>query len=289
MKNNIYEYAFALAYQAIWEERFAVPIFLCFSKLSRHFNIQGTTFADIACGTGRFAYELGKQGYNGIGIDQSSAMIDIARQRAEKENMDLKFEVQDMRCFQLGNPVDFITCWFDSLNYLASIDEVKEVFRRCYRSLKPGGVMLLDIETRSSFQNRWGVPRSVSMALKRLGFLFSRKRFRSGIYLLKDICLSFNGRSARTFVSREAKIQAVSFFDSANDSVLTTITGTVKNGKKRLPISELHVQKVFEMESIEQCLYDVGFSSVCAFCFPDFSLPTPEEKRVYFYALKEGS
>lgn len=273
-----YGYAFALAYQILWEERFAVPMSRLFSGMVEHFQIHGNTFADIACGTGRFAYEIAKQGYKGTGIDLSPHMIRIARQRASQTVLELVFEVHDMRCFRLSGPVDFITCWFDSINYLHSIDEVTQVFERCYGFLKLGGALLFDMETDAAFRDRWQRHKPFHACLRQgLKALLQRQPY-SAFHLLQDTWLSRRGQSVRTFEAKEARVRATSRSAYMDGVLETTLTCHVLSSGEKLPISEAHIQRTFDMESIKECLYNIGFSSIRVFRLPDFSLPTAEEK-----------
>ncbi|NOY22050.1 MAG: methyltransferase domain-containing protein [Acidobacteria bacterium] len=51
--------------------------------------IEGRTFLDVGCGTGRYSLELARKGASKvIGIDISERMIEICRERAQKENLD---------------------------------------------------------------------------------------------------------------------------------------------------------------------------------------------------------
>jgi SAM-dependent methyltransferase len=287
MTDETYNSAFALAYRTLWEERFAVPVSRFFPRISEHFNIQGRTFADIACGTGRFALELAKQGYKGIGLDLSPAMIAIAHERIAKETLALTFEVQDMRGFQFRSPVDFITCWYDSLNYLGSLEEVKTFFESCYRALELRGCLLFDIETCVAFQYRWGKHQSLSSLLSEIGVPLLRGHLHGAFYRLRDRWRSRDGRSVRTFVGKDAIVEAISQFDTINNRVTTHFNGRVEYDGERLPISEVHVQQAFTIESLKEYLHEVGFSPVFHFRLPDFMHPATEERRVYFCAFKD--
>ena len=284
---NTYGHAFAIAYNLIWENRFALPISNYFPKICEHFGIHGKSFADIACGTGRFAYELAKRGYKGIGIDLSPDMIEIARKNTENENLELTFDVQDIRNFKLEYPIDFITCWFDSVNYLSSLEEAKKMMECCYLSLREGGAFLFDIETRAAFQNLWQRHRSSLAYLREFLGLSRRGHFYRAFYLLLDKWLSNSGQSVRTFIAKGIRIQLKSRFNQKSDILITDITGKVCINGKNLSISEQHTQKAFGIEDIKSCLYDVGFNLVHVFRH-DFTSHKEDERRVYYCAFKNN-
>ena len=52
---------------------------------------------DVACGEGSFCVEMAKNGWSVTGVDQSEEMLRLAKHRAKNDQVDVKFEKQDMR------------------------------------------------------------------------------------------------------------------------------------------------------------------------------------------------
>jgi SAM-dependent methyltransferase len=102
---------------------------------------------DVACGEGTFAIEMAKKGYNLTGIDRSHQMIALARQRALEEDAAVQFLVEDMRSLPYVEAFDLVTCFFDSLNYLLTIQDLSEAFRKAFNALRPGGFYIFDMNT----------------------------------------------------------------------------------------------------------------------------------------------
>lgn len=102
---------------------------------------------DVACGEGTFAIEMSKKGYNLTGIDRSHQMIALARQRALEEDAAVHFLVEDMRSLPYVEAFDLVTCFFDSLNYLLTIQDLSEAFRKAFNALRPGGFYIFDMNT----------------------------------------------------------------------------------------------------------------------------------------------
>jgi len=102
---------------------------------------------DIACGEGSFAISMASQGYSVVGIDQSPEMIRLARKRAREEACDIPFSVEDMRSVPFDAQFDLVTCLFDSLNYMLTIQDLRDAFLSAYRALKPNGLYLFDMNT----------------------------------------------------------------------------------------------------------------------------------------------
>jgi 2-polyprenyl-3-methyl-5-hydroxy-6-metoxy-1,4-benzoquinol methylase len=57
---------------------------------------------DIACGTGRHAIPLAKLGYRVTAFDLSKEMLDIAKEKAKKENVRIEFKQEDMKELEHG-------------------------------------------------------------------------------------------------------------------------------------------------------------------------------------------
>lgn len=99
---------------------------------------------DLGCGSGIWASELLRVGYDVLGIDLSPAMIEIARKRAPKG----EFQVGSLLKVELPW-CDAVTSLGECLNYLFdetnSINQLRRLFRRVYSALKPGGLFVFDI------------------------------------------------------------------------------------------------------------------------------------------------
>jgi SAM-dependent methyltransferase len=106
-------------------------------------GVESGRIVEMACGTGILAAALARAGYTVLGIDRSSAMIDIAQTRAEFVS-GLMFRIGDMRCVQVGTGFDAALCMFDSLNYLTSLEGVADAFAVVSRALRPEGVFVFD-------------------------------------------------------------------------------------------------------------------------------------------------
>lgn len=113
---------------------------------------------DLACGTGSMTLELAKRGYDMIGVDGSSDMLNVAYER--KYDLDLPhsvlFLLQDMREFELYGTVGAITCCLDSVNYLTGDGELDKCFSLAHNYLDPDGLFLFDVNTPHKFENIYG-------------------------------------------------------------------------------------------------------------------------------------
>ena len=110
-------------------------------------GFEPTDLLDIACGEGSFAVAMSKQGYQVTGIDQSQRMIELAKERTRDEKEPVNFLVEDMRSIPFESVFDLCTCFFDSLNYMLSVNDLLEAFQNAYGALRPGGFFIFDMNT----------------------------------------------------------------------------------------------------------------------------------------------
>jgi SAM-dependent methyltransferase len=96
---------------------------------------------DIACGRGRFAVYLNKQGYDVTGIDLS---VDNIRYAMQFENDSLHFFAHDMRQLSYHNYFDMAFNLFTSFGYFKTDQEHIRTLINFNRALKQGGLLVLD-------------------------------------------------------------------------------------------------------------------------------------------------
>lgn len=100
---------------------------------------------DLACGTGNSTLPWACRGYRTWGIDLSEEMLNIARKKAKEKQLKIDFSCQDMRRFQLEEPVDLAVCFQDGFNYLLETKDVEEAFNAVYRNLTKEGFFIFDL------------------------------------------------------------------------------------------------------------------------------------------------
>lgn len=102
---------------------------------------------DLCCGTGQLAAALSERGYNITGIDGSTKMLRWARKNAPRST----FILGDARSFSTIKKFNAVTCVFDSLNHIMSIEDLTSVFKSVSSALADGGLFLFDFTTEASF------------------------------------------------------------------------------------------------------------------------------------------
>lgn len=102
---------------------------------------------ELGCGTGEMAIRLAKKNKKVFASDLSDDMLEVAKQKAMYENVNLILQRVDMRDFQTSYQVDFILCLCDSINYLLEPTEIIQTFQNVYSSLKKDGTFIFDIDS----------------------------------------------------------------------------------------------------------------------------------------------
>ncbi|MBV6622911.1 MAG: class I SAM-dependent methyltransferase [Rivularia sp. (in: Bacteria)] len=117
-------------------------------KILRTNNINTGLVVDLGCGSGLWAQELVKSGYQAIGIDISEAFIDIARKKVPQADFRVAsiFNVAIPQCNAVTSIGECFNYLFDSEN---NNQKLAELFSRIYKALIPGGVFIFDIATQT--------------------------------------------------------------------------------------------------------------------------------------------
>ncbi len=216
------------------------------------FGAKPQTILDIACGEGTFAVAMAKRGFQVTGVDLSSQMLRFARERAERENANVEFLLQDMRSLAFEGGFDLATCWFDSLNYLLEFKDVQRTFEGVYRALKKAGLFIFDMNTIYGLAVNWQ---------------------RYPCYIQQDTPELFEIHRAS--------------YDFANNLATMRITGFAKEGDRWTRMNEVHRERGYKVEEIRQCLKEAGFQELaCWDSLEAMSEPKPDSGRVWFVMQK---
>jgi SAM-dependent methyltransferase len=100
---------------------------------------------ELACGTGNHALLYEKCGYSVTAIDNSEAMLSVARLKAKSAESAVVFRCQDMRSLPIaGAPFDSVVCLFDSIGYVRTNEGFCQVLDGIHRSLRDEGLLIFE-------------------------------------------------------------------------------------------------------------------------------------------------
>lgn len=173
------------------------------SLLRRH-DCEPDRLLELACGTGNASFALAKEGYRITGYDASREMIRVAREKAARQDGDLRFGVRDLRDLSGVGVHGAAVCLYDSLNYLTSLDQVRQALGQVHGVLAEGALLIFDVCTE---QNSLRHFRDVRSTEQGTGFSYSRhSHYDAGERLQhNDFDIRFDDRSR----VRETHVQRI--------------------------------------------------------------------------------
>ncbi|MET0628453.1 MAG: class I SAM-dependent methyltransferase [Acidimicrobiia bacterium] len=103
----------------------------------------GMRVLDVGCGPGRHSLALSRLGIDVVGVDHSSAFVELARGAAAEEGLDVRFEQLDVRELAFDGEFDAVLCLCQGgFGLLGGRDE-PDVFARIANAIRPGGRLAL--------------------------------------------------------------------------------------------------------------------------------------------------
>ena len=105
----------------------------------------GMSILDLCCGPGRHSLELARRGFYVTGVDRTRRYLDKAAAQAANEGLQIEFVQEDIRNFCRPNAFDAVLNLYTSFGYFEDPQEDRQVATNILRSLKPDGVLVLEI------------------------------------------------------------------------------------------------------------------------------------------------
>lgn len=146
--SGIFENRFADTYDVVYRDKdYAREIAAVRRLFDRYKSGAIKSVLDLGCGTGRHAVLMARGGFDVVGVDQSEAMLEHARQLMRDGKLDgsLHFIKGDARDFDAGKTFDAALMMFNVLGYMTTNDDLLAALRSVRRHLRSGGLFVFDI------------------------------------------------------------------------------------------------------------------------------------------------
>lgn len=240
---------FAFVYDEVMDKSLYAE-WLDFSK--RHLPATTERILELACGTGALACEFAKEGYDVTALDLSEEMLSVASERAQENEVSVQFVQGDMMDLSEVGTYEAITCFSDSLCYMADREAVQQVFDSVSQALEDEGTFIFDVH--SIFQ--------VDEVFPEYSYHYQTEEFA----FLWD---SYPGEKAHSV-----------------EHFLTFFVKDQEDAKEFIRRDELHEERTYSLENYYTMLENSNFSSIKIYA--DFTDEEPDENssRWFFVCRK---
>ena len=115
--------------------------------ISDKLKLKGSKILDLGCGGGLLCEAMTKSGANVIGIDASLKTIEIAKQHAREQNLNIEYINTDIESFDNKEKFDAIVCF----ELIEHVPDPNELIKEIRRLIKPNGKLFLSTINRNLF------------------------------------------------------------------------------------------------------------------------------------------
>lgn len=115
-------------------------------------EVKPKTMLDMCCGTGTMTEFMTREGFEVEGFDLSADMIEMARKKAAKKKLNIRYEVANATNVDMGRTYDAVFSFFDSFNNITEADDLQHAFNSACKHLNPGGSFIFDMNTKYAFE-----------------------------------------------------------------------------------------------------------------------------------------
>ena len=138
---------------------------------------------ELACGSGRHAFELEKLGYKILASDYSEDLLTIALREGKQAKSKVEFVFTDMREIDFPeNKFDAVLCLFDSIGFVQSDIALKKVFSGVRNHLHVGGLFIFEFwhsaamlkHYESQRVGKWQIPGGTLMRISQTELLLGQ-------------------------------------------------------------------------------------------------------------------
>ena len=132
-------------YDFLYKNKYYKKEVLFLKKTFKKFNLKQTKdILSLGCGTCEHDILFAKEGYSVTGIDLSSSMLEIAKQKAKSKNVSIDLKKGDVRTFRTTKKFDAIIAMFNIAGYQNTLEDFNKFIKTAEVHLKKDGLLLFD-------------------------------------------------------------------------------------------------------------------------------------------------
>lgn len=143
---KVYDLAYQRSFGSFYERLTDATVELISSRIQPPSRI-----VDFGAGTGRLAIPLSQLGYDVTAVEPCMEMLNQLKGKDSQNS--IKRACSTMEDFKTEERFDVALCVFTVILYLLDEESLKKALSAAYGILKPDGRLLIDIPTRTIFQN----------------------------------------------------------------------------------------------------------------------------------------
>ncbi len=233
----------------------------------RRHGIEDGIVLDLGCGTGVMTEKFAKAGFDMIGADFSSEMLNIAMDKRAASGLDILYLCQDMRELELFGTVRAVYSVCDCVNYLLEEKDLVKAFSLVNNYLDPQGLFIFDFNTVHKYQDVIG---DTVIAENRDNCSFIWENF-------YDPSTQKNQYDVTIFVKEEKEPEKKSWFRKKE---------VISNEPLFRCFQETHVQRGYTLETMKRLVEEAGMLFVEAIDADTHEAPTKDSERIYVVAME---
>lgn len=216
-------------------------------KIAEKYSIKRNHMLELAAGSGMLTKHFFGEFESIDALDISTDMLNVFANKYDPDNVNLIY--YDMIDFENPGAYDLIVILLDSLNYVTDPAKLTKLFDNCYKNIKPGGLLVFDINSEYKMREIFGS--------------------NCYVYEYEDIFYSWDNDMEGDLVDMH-----LNFFVEDDDG-------------KYDRIYEYQQERVYERDFIIDELARAGFTDIQIYDLDDMGSVKDDTLRILFSAIKK--